>query len=189
YKSREQGALSRVNHEVMERISAPVKGAVDAKVTVVEFFDPACGACSHFYPITTQLIKKYPGKIRVMLRYAPLHQGSKQVVKMLEAAHSQGKFWQALELLFDNQQNWVIDHVSQPMRALALLNALGIDREKLAEDMNSAEIAKRVQKDIDDGRAINVRATPEFYVNGRPLPSFGAKQLFLMVDEAVSDLY
>jgi protein-disulfide isomerase len=189
YKSSEQGALLGNNQQVMERESAPVKGAADAKVTVVEFFDPACGTCRHFYPIKTQLMKKYPGKIRVMLRYAPLHQGSDQVVKMLEAANYQGKFWQALELLFENQQNWVIDHVSQPMRALALLNSLDIDREKLALDMNSSEIAKRVQKDIDDGRTINVRATPEFYVNGKPLPSFGSKQLFLMVDEAVSDLY
>jgi hypothetical protein len=33
---------------------------------------------------------------------------------MLEAAHLQGKFWPALELLFANQERWVEHHISNP---------------------------------------------------------------------------
>jgi protein-disulfide isomerase len=127
--------------------------------------------------------------VRVMVRYAPLHPGSDQVVKMLEAAHQQGKFWPALEILFNNQDRWIVNHNSQPMRALNILNSLDIDQEKLAADMNRPEIAQTIQQDVQDGQALNIRATPEFFVNGRPLPSFGIAQLNQLVKEAVAEVY
>ena len=78
------------NMSLLERAGAPVKGPGDANVTIVEFFDPACGTCSNFYPLLESLVDEHPGKVKVVMRYAPLHQGSEQVVKMLEAAHLQG---------------------------------------------------------------------------------------------------
>lgn len=187
-------ATSRDSHlssnlGALERVDAPVKGPKHAKVTIVEFFDPACGTCSSFHPLVNQFIDKYPGKVKVMMRYAPLHQGSDQVVKMLEAAHSQGKFWPALELLFANQRRWVSNHVSQPERAQLLLNELGLNMEKFKRDLNSAEISQVVQQDIKDGQTLNVRATPEFFVNGRAMPSFGYQQLQQLVEEAIAEAY
>jgi protein-disulfide isomerase len=181
YVDRHQAAL--------ERQSAPVKGPADARVTIVEFFDPACGTCRDFYPLLQQFIEQYPGKVRVMLRYAPLHPGSDQVVKMLEAAHRQDRFWQALELLFNNQQRWIINHTSQPMSARTVLNALDLDQEKLTSDAAGADIARIVEQDMRDAQVLNVRATPEFFVNGRPMPSFGYEQLSQLVAEAVDEAY
>jgi protein-disulfide isomerase len=175
--------------QTAQRQGAPIKGPKDAKVTIVEFFDPACGTCRDFYPRVKKLIDKYPGKVRVMMRYAPLHRGSDQVVKLLEAARLQGKFWQALESLFASQGSWVVGHVSQPMRALAALGSIGLDREKFSADMKRPEVAQVIERDVLDGKALNVRATPEFFVNGRPLPSFGFDQLSRLVKEAVSDAY
>lgn len=177
------------NQGVVEREGAPVKGPADARVTIVEFLDPACGTCRDFYPLVRQFINQYPGKVRVMVRYAPLHPGSDQVVKMLEAAHQQGKFWQALELLFNSQDHWVINHVSQPMRARTILNSLDLDQEKMMTDMHRPEIAQAINQDVEDGQALKIRATPEFFVNGRPMPSFGYEQLSQLVKEAVSEEY
>lgn len=184
-----QNAFISQNQAVVERQSAPLKGPVDARVTIVEFFDPACETCRDFYPLVKKFIKQYPGKVRVMMRFAPLHPGSDQVVKMLEAAHQQGKFWQALEALFNSQDKWIMNHTSQPMRALGILNSLDIDQQKLAADMNSPEIARLVQQDIQDSQTLNVRATPEFFVNGKPMPSFGYEQLSQLVKEAVAESY
>jgi len=189
HKATLQGASGSNNQSVVERQGAPVKGPTDARVTIVEFFDPACGTCADFYPLVKQLIEQYPGKVRVMLRYAPLHTGSDQVVKMLEAAHLQGKFWPALELLFKNQQRWVVNHVSQPMRARGILNGLAMDHKKLDADMNQSAVVQATQQDVEDGHALKVQATPEFFVNGRPLPSFGFQQLSQLVKEAVADSY
>lgn len=174
---------------LLGRSGAPIKGPLDAKVTIVEFFDPACGTCADFYPLVKQLIDQYPGQVRVMMRYAPLHTGSDQVVLMLEAAHRQGKYWPALELLFGNQQRWVVNHVSQPGRARSLLNALPLDHAQLDADMTSPELISVVQKDIQDLQTLGVRATPEFFVNGQPLPSFGYQQLAQLVKEAVEKAY
>lgn len=177
------------NQALVYRQGAPIKGPVDAKVTIVEFFDPACGTCADFYPLLQQLINQYPGKVRVMMRYAPLHTGSDQVVLMLEAAHRQGKYWQALELLFNNQRRWIVGHVSQPAQARSLLNAVAMDHAKLNSDMTTPELIDVVQQDIEDLQKLGVRATPEFFVNGRPLPSFGYQQLAKLVKEEVEKAY
>ncbi len=72
-------------------------GDPDAAVTVVEFFDPSCEACRAFHPIVKDLLKEFDGKIRVVLRYAALHQGSDEAVRILETARMQGKFEPVLE--------------------------------------------------------------------------------------------
>lgn len=185
----QQQAGGGQNRALVERVGAPFKGPHDARVTIVEFFDPACETCADFYPLVQQLVDQYPGQVRVMMRYAPLHSGSDQVVLMLEAAHRQGKYWQALEMLFANQRRWIVGHVSQPGPARALLNAIAMDHAQLDADMATAEVINVVQKDIRDLQSLGVRATPEFFVNGKPLPSFGFRQLAELVKEAVEESY
>jgi protein-disulfide isomerase len=188
-----QGSLQSVfvsnKQSALERASAPVKGPADAKVTIVEFLDPACGTCRDFYPLVQQLVNEYPGKVRLMVRYAPLHPGSDQVVKLLEAAHRQYRFWPALELLFNSQPRWVVNHRSQPMRARSILNGMLLDHDKLDIDMNQADVTAAIEQDIQDAQTLGVKATPEFFVNGQPMPSFGYEQLRKLVADAVDDGY
>jgi hypothetical protein len=40
-----------------------------------------------------------------------------------------------------------------------------------------------MQRDLNDAMALKVTKTPEYFVNGRPLPSFGAQQLLDLVAE------
>lgn len=68
------------------RLHSPALGRADAPVVIVEFLDPACGTCRDFYPFVKQMMAANPEKIRLVLRYAPFHQGSDRVVAMLEAA-------------------------------------------------------------------------------------------------------
>jgi protein-disulfide isomerase len=55
--------------------------------------------------------------------------------------------------------------------------------ERLAADMNSAEVMQRMEQDKSDSVFLKVSATPEYFVNGRPLPSFGQQQLAELVRE------
>jgi protein-disulfide isomerase len=66
------------------RMHSPVFGPQNAPVTIVEFFDPACETCRAFYPIVKSLMAQYPDEVRLVIRYAPFHPGSDQVVKLLE---------------------------------------------------------------------------------------------------------
>lgn len=178
--------LIQQNQVALNRAHAPTFGNPDAPVHIVEFFDPACGTCAQFYPMVKQLMASYPGKIRVSMRYAPFHPGSDQVVKVIEAARSQGQFKQTVEALFGAQETWVINHTAQFDRIWGPLSGLGLDMERLKTDMNAPAVAQLIQQDLADAKTMNVTMTPEFFVNGQPLPNFGFDELKKLVDEAVA---
>ena len=50
-------------------------------------------------------MKDYEGKIRLVVRYMPLHPNSLSAATFTEAAGEQGKYWQAQEMLFKNNRN------------------------------------------------------------------------------------
>lgn len=180
---------SSLNEALLERSTAPFKGNADAKVTIVEFFDPACETCRQFYPLVNGIMKKHSGKVKLVKRYAPLHQGSDQVVRILEAAHLQGKFWPAVELLYKTQDQWTQHHVAQPKLALALLAKIRLDPTQFTLDLKNDAVENAVMKDINDGKTLKVRATPQFFVNGKPLINFGYEPLVKLVEEAIKESY
>lgn len=173
------------NRTALVRSHSPTFGDAAAPVHIVEFLDPACGTCRDFYPMVKNLMAANPGKIRVSVRYAPFHPGSDQVVRILEAARKQAKYRQALEALFGAQADWVQNHRAQVDSVWKHLDGLGLDMDRLRSDMNLPEIAQMIEQDLADAKTLNVTMTPEFFVNGKPLPSFGFEQLKTLVDEAL----
>ena len=71
----------KTNSDALVRPHSPVFGNPAAKVTIVEFFDPACETCRAFYPIVKDLMSRYPNDVKLVLRYAPFHQGSDEVIR------------------------------------------------------------------------------------------------------------
>ncbi|WP_348943923.1 thioredoxin domain-containing protein [Chitinibacter sp. FCG-7] len=174
------------NQAALMRMHSPILGATNAKVTIVEFLDPACEACAAFYPFVKDIMAKHPEQIRLVVRYAPLHQGADQVAMALEAARKQGKYWEALEALLATQAQWAINHQADVNRALPILAQLGLDMAQLQRDMQSPAIAAIVQQDIADAQTLGVNKTPTYFVNGQPLQSFGYQQLSDLINKALS---
>lgn len=185
-KEGENAQLAEANQTALIRMHSPTLGKPDAKVTIVEFLDPACETCAAFYPLVKEMMAAYPDQIRLVLRYAPFHNGSDQVVAVLEAARRQGKFWPALEVLLANQAHWAPHHTAQVALVWQHLEPLGLDMEHLALDATDPAIAQVIRQDVEDARTLKVSKTPEFFVNGRPLPSFGYDQLRKLVDQALA---
>lgn len=171
------------------RFHSPAVGNAEARVHIVEFFDPACGTCRDFYPFVKRLMAANPDRIRLTLRYAPFHKGSGEVVKLLEAARKQGKLWPALEALLAAQDQWTVQHVARVDLALPLVARLGLNMEQLRQDMQSPALDELIRQDLKDAVALNVAQTPEFFVNGKPLPSFGYDELKALVEQALRDSY
>ena len=188
-KSDESLQAYRRDKSTFIRENVPTFGNPAAKVDLVEFLDPACGTCKEFYPLVKKLMAAHPDKIRLYVRYAPFHPGSDQVLKILEAAHRQGKFRETLEAVFAAQEAWAPQHRPRPELVWNYIGGVGLDIRKLRHDMNTPEVEKVVQQGLADATTLNVKATPEFFVNGRPLPSFGYEQLKNLVDEAVAAAY
>ena len=152
---------------------SPVYGLENAPVKIVEFLDPECEACRMMFGVTKRLINEFPGKVKLVVRYMPLHPNSKLAANSLEAARDQGKFWEALELLFKNQPEWGDHQSPKPELIRESLATLGLDMEKFDSFMKSEIASWKIAKDSDAGRALGVRATPTFFVNGRVLSEIG----------------
>jgi protein-disulfide isomerase len=171
---------------VLVRPGLPSLGPSDAKVTIVEFLDPACETCALFFPEVKRMLAANPGRLRLVTRHVPFHPGSEAVVAMLEAAQLQGKYWEALEALLRAQDRWVNNHRVQPDAATAVLgNVPGLDMARLQADMQRPEVRERAARDFADAKALKVVKTPEYFVNGKPLPTFGLEELRGMVDAAL----
>jgi protein-disulfide isomerase len=188
-KSDEASENAQKNDSILERDYSPTIGDKNAKVTIVEFFDPACGTCRAFSSFLKQAMEAHPGKIRLVMRYLPLHEGSDEVVKALEAAHQQNKFWETLDDTYASQSSWVTHHVAQPQLFWQMLASSKLDIEKAKQDAKSSVIAQRIQQDISDARQLNVTKTPGFFVNGKPLVNFGYEPLQDLIEAEISDKY
>jgi protein-disulfide isomerase len=175
-----------IDRSALMRPHSPSEGPADAPVVIVEFFDPACGTCRTFYPMVKQLMGEHPKQIRLVMRYAPFHKGSDKVVAVLEAARRQGKFWQALEALLESQDDWASNHTAKIDLTWKYLSGVGLNTEQLAFDMTAPELQQAVAQDLSDANTLGVSQTPEYFVNGRPLPSFGFQQLKQLVADELA---
>lgn len=169
------------DNQVLERDYSPSFGPDDARVTIVEFFDPACEACRAFYPFVKKIMAQHADDVRVVLRYTTFHDGSDEVVRMLEAARLQGLYLPVLETILRRQPEWASHHQPNVPLVWDLAEKVGLDIERARKDSQSAEITRILEQDTADVAAVGVQKTPTFFVNGKGLPSFGGQQLYQLV--------
>lgn len=110
-------------------------------------------------------------------------------MKLLEGARKQSKYWESLETLLTSQPRWVVNDTAHAELVWLQVQGLGMDLEQLRRDMEAPEIERLIAQDMVDACALNVTKPPEFFVNGRPLPSFGYEQLERLVHESLAATY
>ena len=181
-KSNEAALIAKKHEERFIRDYSTVNGNIDAKVTLVEFLDPSCETCRAFYPIIKEIMAKHKGKIKHVIRYAPFHQDSDYVVKLLEATKKQGKYEETLEALFRYQNQWVHHHVPNKEAIWQLMAHLGLNIEQLKRDFNDPKLDELIKQELSDAKALGVKKTPQFFVNGKILQKFGQKQLLELIE-------
>lgn len=167
------------------REHSPIMGPEAAPVTIVEFFDPSCEACSAFYPIVKQIMEATGDDVRLVLRYTPLHEGSDEAVRILEAARKQQKFQPVLEALFANQAEWAVHATPEIEKAWQIAAGAGLDLETARKDAADPEVDTVLAQDIADVKANRVEQTPTFFVNGKPLTEFTPQGLYDLVKAEV----
>lgn len=164
--------LSSSAAEALVRPDAPVLGPETARVTIVEFFDPACEACRIFHPLVKRGLRRYDGEVRLVLRYAAFHGISEQAIRILEAARRQDKFLPVLDILFDQQPSWAGHDKSDIEVAWRLAEQAGLDLAKAREDAQLPAVGALIRRDALDIETLGVRQTPTIYFNGTPLESY-----------------
>ncbi len=188
-QAKEIEAKAQQNMAQLDRAHSPRQGDPEAKVVIVEFFDPGCEACKAFHPFVKRLMDENPGKIQLVMRYAPFHKGSDYVAAILEAARAQNKFWETLEATYAAQDIWASHTNPQPKRLWMQLGSVGLDLEQIQKDMQNEQVINNINQDISDLKTLSVTKTPSFYVNGKPLIDFGYGQLRHLVESEVKKVY
>ncbi|QMT35098.1 DsbA family protein [Neisseria wadsworthii] len=172
-----------VDRKILERSRSVVIGKQDARVTLVEFFDPACSSCRRYHPVVQEILNNHPDQVRVIIRYALFHKSSDEAARLLEAAREQGLYGPVLEAVLAVQPDWIRDKKAQAAWAAAV--KAGLDEARARKVAGSAEIAELLEADTVDVEAVNVRGTPTFYVNGKLLKQLSEEALEAWVENEV----
>jgi len=160
----------------------PSRGNVNAPVTVVMFTDFQCPACAAVHPILQEVLKSYAGKIRFIVRDFPLtliHKNAFQAALAANAAGAQGKFFEYVEILYQNQAK--LDDES----LLQYASRLGLDLKRLEADLKSKKFAPDVERDLADGKIYGITGTPTIYVNGVKIRLFSAENVKRAIERAL----
>ena len=146
------------------------KGGATARVTLEEFSDFQCPACSGLEPGLKRVMKDYEDRVRFVFRNYPLqmHKYAFLASRAAEAAGLQGKFWEMHDMLYDNQKEWS-DSMEPRVQFDSYATRLGLDVQRFKADMERQDLAERVKADMLRGNTLGVKGTPTVYLNGREL--------------------
>ncbi|OGC37705.1 hypothetical protein A2V54_02195 [candidate division WWE3 bacterium RBG_19FT_COMBO_53_11] len=146
-----------------------LKGSRDAGVVLVEYSDFQCPACASYAQIVNRITEEFGDKIAFVYRHFPLpqHQQAELAARAAEAAGKQGKFWEILDLIFVNQNNWAGQSNAQET-FVSYAQLLNLDMNRFETELGSPELKKEVENDYLSGAAI-VNYTPTFFLNGEKI--------------------
>lgn len=170
------------------------KGSDQAKVVIHEFADFQCPACKQASQSLEELSKEYGSKILIVFRNYPLDNSCNSSItnKMHDFACSAavfarcggqyGKFWQAHDLLFQNQ----MDLNEQNFQTWATKD-LGLTEEQWGTCQKSPDILNKIKDDVAIGNKIGVDSTPTILINGRKvLGRRDRESLKALIDEELN---
>ncbi|HNQ21684.1 MAG TPA: vitamin K epoxide reductase family protein [Phycisphaerae bacterium] len=164
---------------------------------VVVFSDFQCPFCKQ----VAQFLEKdaqplFDRHMRIIFKHYPLHPQCNANVKtavhkmscytsaLAEAARLQGgndAFWKAHDYLFEHQRE------TEKLSIDAFSQALGLDPERVRDDMKSEQAARRIWEDVGEGQKCQLRATPSVFINGRYVESLMVRDVEFW--DAVADQY
>jgi protein-disulfide isomerase len=163
--------------------NSPIRGAKDAKVTIVEWADFQCPFCVRVNPTLEQVAKEYGDKVRFSFKHLPLsmHSKARAAHQASEAAHRQGKFWEMHDRIFAKPKDL------SPETYLRYANEIGLDIDQYNKDLASTSVRKVVDDDLALARELGVTGTPSFFINGRFLSGAQPYQSFArVIDEELA---
>ena len=162
----------------------PALGRAEAPVTVIGFTDFQCPSCAEIHAALERLVKEYGDKVRLVARDFPLsqHVEAFKAAEAAEAAREQGKYWEYVQLLLRNQSALSVDKLK------AYASELALDRPRFDSALDSGKFAEMVQRDIEEGMKLGIKATPTLFINGRRVSAKSYDELKANVEAAFKAL-
>ncbi len=144
-----------------------------ASVTIYEYADFQCPACSSMAPVMAQFLKDHP-EVRLVYRHFPLsfHDKAQLTAEAAEAAGAQGKFWEMHDLLYTRVAEWnglSMDAARAKMTVYA--EELGLDVARFDTEMDSGAHRAKVNLHMMEAQELQLPGTPSYIFDGLIYPA------------------
>lgn len=128
-------------------------------------------------------MRDYDGRVRLVVKDFPLssHPLARPAHEAARCAAEGGRFWAYRMALFDGQPRLAREAL------IGYAGAVGLDRGAFTRCLDARTFAAAVEADVSQGRALGVRGTPTFVINGRLLVGAQSVEAFRRaVDDAIA---
>ncbi|MDI7861865.1 DsbA family protein [Rhizobiaceae bacterium n13] len=139
-----------------------IAGPRSAAVTLVEYGDYECPYCGEAYPILKAVQQAMGSDLCFVFRNFPLaqmHPHAVHAADFAEMAAAEGKFWEAHDLLYENQQALSDNDLRRYGKLLGIHPAA-------VERAFDGRFDQKIEDDFRSGLRSGVNGTPSFFING-----------------------
>lgn len=164
------------------------QGPANAPVTIVEYADLECPMCARMHEfLETKVRPRYGDKVRIVFKEFPLvniHDWSYNAAIATQCAYeiNPASYVPLRSAIFRNQQLINIANLRDTL--LSLGEQAGVDRVKLAGCLDSKATTARVQRDMAEGKRIDVVSTPTVFINGRMMVGLPSEDAYFQAIDA-----
>jgi protein-disulfide isomerase len=130
------------------------------------------------------VLKEYGGRVRLIFKDLPLpsHELARPAHEAARCAGSLGRYWPYHDKLFANQPAF------QRGDLLRYAAEVGLPRDTFTKCLDTHQFAAAVEADVEQARALGVRGTPTFVVNGRVVSgALPVEDFRTLINEALKD--
>lgn len=161
---------SHIHSNLEATYSNKLKGDPNAPVEIIEYANFECHSCHDIQPFIAEILKKYPGNVKLAFRHYPSYRTQHSFWSHVaaECAAQRGIFWPYHDKLFEHQREWSAS--PEPWKYFVqYAKELGIDEKDFVQCSTSESIAREVHREDDSGLKLGLKITPSFVVNGQIL--------------------
>jgi protein-disulfide isomerase len=161
--------------------TAPVGGNLEGSESLVIFMDPYCGYCKKFHGEIDAIVNQNKDVKITFIDIPIMGPESTLAVQAMLAAKEQGKYEQLQKAIYSADKRLTKRDI------IKMADSLGIDTNKLEDDMKSKAIKNQVDLNSDLAKELGVNGTPTLIIGeSKVVPGFlPADEVNKMLKETV----
>ncbi|MFC1598864.1 DsbA family protein [Patescibacteria group bacterium] len=146
----------------------PIKGTINAKITIYEYSDYYCSACQRLNGELNALADFYGNKIRFVYKAVPItiHPQARPAIIATMCASEQNKYWEYKKLVFQNP------NLITQQTFLEYAQQLNLELEAFNTCLASPRYAQVIDRNISEALRLQITSLPTIYVNEQKVEGY-----------------
>jgi protein-disulfide isomerase len=146
----------------------PLKGDVNAKVTIIEYSDFFCPACNTLNNNMAEIENLYGNNVKIVFKCLPIinQLEGKNAAMAAYCAAEQNKFWEYKDLLFQNS-NILYDQTYKD-----LAKALNLNEQNFNTCLASQRYESLINNNLAEALKLEITSLPTVYVNNQKMDTY-----------------